>query len=213
VLWIGGTPCAGKTTVAQALAQRYTFHVYARDESVSRHSTILETCSPNSVCARLVSLTVDERWILRSAVAIAETSIAASRERFPLLVEDLLHLPSDSIVVVEGIGMDPDLVHPLLSDMHQAVWLIASEALTKSVWEGRRTHGSAAILGKVSDPVLAFNNLLQRNLYLTRYVEEMAGELGLYTVSLQSVDDIPSAISSVDAWFRCYLADRGASQI
>jgi hypothetical protein len=71
-------------------------------------------------------------------------------EGFELIIEDLLGLPSEPPILVEGYKLLPRLVAPLLSGPQQAVWLIPTPAFRRQALDQR---GSAwSIAGRTSDP-------------------------------------------------------------
>jgi hypothetical protein len=69
-------------------------------------------------------MTMDERWVNRSPQTMLDTFHWFRGECFGLIVEDLLKLPPDQAIVVEGFRLLPELVKPLLSHPNQRLWLI-----------------------------------------------------------------------------------------
>ena len=67
---------------------------------------------------------MDERWVNRSPGAMLETFHWFRGEGFDLIVEDLLRLPAEPALIVEGFRLLPHLVQPLLAEPTHAVWLL-----------------------------------------------------------------------------------------
>lgn len=67
---------------------------------------------------------LDQRWVDRSPHVMLETFRWFWREGFGLTVEDLLHLPQESCVLVEGFRLLPHLMKPLLAAAEHPVWLV-----------------------------------------------------------------------------------------
>jgi adenylylsulfate kinase-like enzyme len=65
VIWIGGSPCAGKTSVAQQLADRHSLQAYHFDRHEADH---IKRSSParHPALHTFLAMTLDERWVLRS---------------------------------------------------------------------------------------------------------------------------------------------------
>ena len=80
---------------------------------------------------------LDERWLNRPPELMLETFHWFRGEAFSLIVEDLLALPADQGVIVEGHRLLPRLVKPLLGVRSQAAWLIPTP-------ESDRRHSQAA---------------------------------------------------------------------
>jgi hypothetical protein len=66
---------------------------------------------------------LDERWVNRPPETMLETFRWFRGEGFGLIVEDLLGLPREPGVIVEGFRVLPHLVRPLLAMPGHAVWL------------------------------------------------------------------------------------------
>ena len=82
-------------------------------------------------------------------------------EAFDLIVEDLLRLPGEDAVIVDGFRLLPRLVRPLLAVPAHAVWLLPSPEFRKAVVASR--GGSAwSFLAKTTNPERALHNLLER---------------------------------------------------
>jgi hypothetical protein len=73
---------------------------------------------------RFMAMDMDERWVSRSPETMLETFHWFQGEGFDLIVEDLLRVPREPGVIVEGFRLLPSLVKPLLSGPAHAVWLL-----------------------------------------------------------------------------------------
>lgn len=102
MIWIGGPPGSGKTTVASRLARRHGLRLYSSDTRTWIHRELLATRGSAAALA----------WDLRA--------IELNRERGPLLVEDVSALPRAPLVVAEGTTV-PKGASP-------ALWLIPTRA-------------------------------------------------------------------------------------
>lgn len=89
-------------------------------------------------------------------------------EGFGLILEDLLTLPTDVPVLVEGYKLLPRLDFPLLSRVDQAVWLLPTPAWRRTTLSRRGSLWSIA--GRTSDPESALANILARDALYTEGV-------------------------------------------
>jgi hypothetical protein len=174
VLWLGGTPCSGKTSVAKLLAEQYAVQVYHYDRHERAH---LARSSPEQHPFQVAesALTMDERWVLRPVEGMMQATLAAWRERFEMVVADLLALPRTPPVLAEGPGLLPGCVAPLLTSRRQAIWLVPTEAFKRAT---QPTRGGAPA-NQTSDHARAYDNLIALDLRLAAYVKERAVDLGL----------------------------------
>lgn len=106
VLWIGGGPQSGKSSIARALARRFDLQLYAVDEHTAAH----EPRMPTLVAADSV-----------------DAFLAASRHRFRLVLEDLAALPPAPAAIVEGVQLLPTSVAAVLRDPGHALFLLPTD--------------------------------------------------------------------------------------
>lgn len=193
VVWIGGSTCAGKSTAAEALAEQFglpTYH-FDRREPFHIYRAIPEE-QPNLI--RFMSRTMDERWVLRTPEEMMEEVIACWKERFRMVNDDLLQMPTERVIVAEGAGFFPEDVAPLLPGPHQALWLVATPAFLTHV---RSTRGrTIADNPHISDRDRAFRNLIERDQLIADYVRQQAEAHGLDVIEVDAsvIEDVPRMV-------------------
>jgi hypothetical protein len=198
VYWVGGASGAGKSTIARRLAARHGLGLYSTDEAIGRHSNrhIPEDCP---FLTEFKKMTMDERWVNRSPQAMLDTFPWFHGEGFGLIVEDLLKLPPDQAIIVEGFRLLPEFVKPLLYRPNQGIWLIPTPEFRLAAFKSRGTLWSIA--EKTNNPERALSNLLERDRLFTIRLRGMIESSG---VPFIKVDDL---ISESD------LEDRVATQL
>ncbi len=176
VYWIGGGSGGGKSTIAARLAEQRGLHLYSTDDAMRDHGQ--RVTSENAPHLRAFgAMDMDERWVNRSPEVMLETFHWFRGEGFHLIVEDLLALPEQPSVVVEGFRLLPRLLHPLLERPNQAVWLIPTPEFRRAAFESRGTLWG--IPNKTHDPERALHNLLVRDGMFTERLERECEQAGL----------------------------------
>jgi hypothetical protein len=186
VYWIGGGSGAGKSTIARRVAAEYGLRLYATDDVMSNHAG---RCPPGD-CPFLddfKTMDMDERWLNRSPETMLETFHWFRGEGFGLIVEDLLDLPQEPGVVVEGFRLLPRLVKPLLTVPRQAVWLLPTPEFRRTALDSRGSLWTIA--GRTSDPERALRNLLERDRLFTDRLAEETRRLGLPAIPVDTTMD------------------------
>ena len=62
VYWIGGSPCAGKSSIADILAATYGLTLYRTDEAYSRHEKVV-TPEQHLIFYKLTHCSSEELWM------------------------------------------------------------------------------------------------------------------------------------------------------
>ena len=142
---------------------------------------------------------MDERWVNRSPKTMLETFHWFQGGGFNLIIEDVLRLPREPGVIVEGFRLLPHLIKPLLSSTSHAVWLLPTPEFCQAVIDSR--GGSAwGFLAKTSDPERALRNLLERDRMFTDILREETTRLGLTAIEVDITtieDDLARQVSDV----------------
>lgn len=195
VRWLGGGSGAGKSTLAGILAVKYGFRLYSTDDMQASHSARSNPID-HPLLHRFIKMTMDERWIERTPEEMFRTFHGFQGEGFELLLEDILALPTDMPILVEGYKLLPRLVAPLLSSSNQAIWLIPKPEFRRTAMTSRGSLWSIA--GRTSNPRKALENLLARDALYTEEILKQATILGLTTIKVDgslSVDELATHVA------------------
>ena len=178
VLWIGGSPGSGKTTVATRIARRHGLRWYNADARTWAHRdrAIREG---NAAAIQWEAMTPEERW---TASPVEMLAMSLHRERGPMVVDDLLALPRSPLVVAEGTTLPAGAVQ----DHSRAVWLLTTPELQRGRLEER---------GLSRGP---------RELYLlvAETIEREASEHGVRVLVVDGARSIDATVAAVERLFK-----------
>jgi hypothetical protein len=197
VYWIGGGSGAGKSTTARRLAARHGLRLYATDDVMSDHAG-RSTPGDSPLLSEFIAMDMDERWLNRSPETMLETFHWYRGEGFGMIVDDLLDLPREPGVIVEGFRLLPHLVQPLLTEPGHAVWLLPTPDFRRAAIDSRGSTWNIA--GKTSDPPKALHNLLERDAMFTERLQEQANRLELHVIEVDRMmteDDLAERVTQV----------------
>jgi hypothetical protein len=183
VYWIGGGSGAGKSTIARRLAARHGLRLYVTDDVMSDHGR-RSTPGDSPRLAEFAAMDMDERWVNRSPETMLDTFHWFRGEGFGLIVDDLLRLPREPGVIVEGFRLLPRLVKPLLAVPGHAVWLLPTPAFRRAALDSRGSLWQ--IPAKTTDPERALHNLLERDRLFTQRLTEETARLALSTIEVDT---------------------------
>ncbi len=197
VYWIGGGSCAGKSTIARCIAAQHGFGIYATDDVMADHAR-RSTAEDSPLLHRFMAMDMDERWVNRSPKTLLETFHWFQGEGFKMIIEDLLCLPPEPGVIVEGFRLLPRLVKPLLFVPAHAVWLLPTPAFRQAVV--KRRESTPGFLAKTTDPKRALRNLLERDQMFTDLLREQTMRLEVPAIEVDTMmteDDLARRVTEV----------------
>ena len=195
--WIGGSPCAGKSTVAQALANRYNLHYYQCDAAFPAHQRRASSLHQPTL-QRLAALSCDEIWLPPVADQVARVQ-AIYREEFPMILDDLHMLPTDRPILVEGAALMPPLVLPYLPIRQQAIWLTPTPAFQRAHYAQRPWIHE--VLHTCTDANQAFQNWMARDEAYAIWINAQVMAAGLHLLQVDDQQTSDELTAQVATWF------------
>ena len=192
VLWIGGSTCSGKSTIADRIGERRGLSVYHLDEREQEHAE-RATAAGFAVYERWLSMTLTERWALSPVDELVSDTLALSEERLPLILEDV----GDEPVVVEGFQLYPWLVAPVLESPRQGIWLVCTADFRRATHFGR-PHAWITPR-KTDDPERAQANRLERDDRIGEEIARRGSELGLKVIVVDGSRGIDEIAAETEA--------------
>ncbi|MFF9809629.1 hypothetical protein ACF1G5_31675 [Streptomyces coeruleorubidus] len=198
VYWIGGGSGAGKSTIARGLADRQGWRLYSTDDVMGDHARRI-TPGEAPFLHAFMAMDMDERWVNRSPEIMLETFHWFRGEGFGLIVEDLLRMPRETCVVVEGFRLLPHLVQPLLTEPGHAVWLLPTPEFRQAALTSRATPGES-FTARTSDPERANRNVAARDHMFTERLREETARLRLPTITVDRAmpeDELAERVSGI----------------
>jgi shikimate kinase len=204
VLWIGGAPDAGKTTIAHLLAERHRWQWYPCDAHAHNHLNLIAHADPAQHPAMYAKLgtSIDELWVHPTPAELLQSIVAINHERFPLILADLRAMPTRPLILAEGPSLHPKLVAPVLTSRHQAVWLVpTAEFALASVARRDKLRGS----DQSSDPERYRRNVLERNRLFAGYIRREVAARGGALIDVDGTQTVEEVARRVEEHFAPYL--------
>jgi hypothetical protein len=169
--WIGGSPCAGKSSVAAALADRFGLrHVECDKASADRVARMAGRSLP--AYEELTALGTCER-LSRSPEWQADRELAFYREQFSFVMEEL---SANEPAIVEGADLLPDLLHRAGVGLDRAVWLVPTPEFQLRHYAAR--EWVSEYLKDCADRSAAFRNWMCRDVLFAERVRDLAATVG-----------------------------------
>ncbi|MFD8525542.1 hypothetical protein ACFV2D_37010 [Streptomyces capillispiralis] len=147
VMWLGGAPGVGKTTVARLLARRHGLRWYNADAHTWEHRD-RAIAAGHPAAIQYEESPIPDRW---SAPMEERLAMSLHHERGPMVQDDLRALPASPLTLAEGTPITPKVV-----GSGQALWLIPTPELQRDRLEERELlPGVRELYQRLGDEITA----------------------------------------------------------
>lgn len=159
IFWLGGSACAGKTSVARRLAEGFGLRLYHCDRHFETHR---QRADPRRHIRfrKLMDLAPEELLAPPAARQVADLE-GFYEDELEMVIEDLSALPPGPPVLAEGAGLLPEALAARIS-LDRALWLISTPELRHRL-HPRRGQWVDGPLSQCRDPQRALRRWLARD--------------------------------------------------
>jgi hypothetical protein len=120
VLWVGGPPAAGKSTLARRLTRRHGLRLYSADTRTWEHRT-RAVAAGIEAAVRWEALAPEACW----AAPVGELfDMSLHSERGSMVIDDLRGLPAAPLLMADGSTLPADIVARGIADPAHVLWLV-----------------------------------------------------------------------------------------
>jgi 2-phosphoglycerate kinase len=190
---LGGSPCSGKSTIAEKVSTNYHMPYYKVDDHFQDH---LNRCNPkrHPTMHRIVNLSWNEIWSQPVSLQVRE-ELVFYHEQFELILQDLKAYPTDKPIIIEGAALLPDLIHTQDVNSAQALYLIPTKEFQVRHYAQRAWIHH--ILKDCDDPDRAFENWMQRDHLFGQEILQQAKNFGYRIILVDGRRNIQSQFQKV----------------
>lgn len=195
--WLGGSACAGKTTISKILSEEYGFAVYHCDDYLGKHIEMSDVkAQPNLYKAK--ALNWNEILGMKPEDYLI-WNIALYREEFDLILRDLEELSDDKPILAEGINLLPGLLQDKITDRNHAVWVVAED----NFYINHQVHRKELYerINTCSDPGQALHNYMSFDLALGRHILYEAQRFDRKVMLVKDEEDIMKNVRELISYF------------
>lgn len=190
---IGGSPCSGKSTVAERLSQDYNLYYFKVDDYLDE---LLLAAVKNGmpICSKLKFMTADEIW-MRSPSEQCEEEFVIYKEIAEFVFEKINAINED-IVIAEGAAFTPEIMKRATQENY--ICIVPTPEFQISHYKMRKWV--SYVLKDCTDEKLAFDNWMQRDIMFARQINEMCKANGIPCIindGVKSVDEVYEIVKKV----------------
>ncbi|MDQ2855653.1 MAG: hypothetical protein M3R68_04950 [Acidobacteriota bacterium] len=180
VFWLGGSPCAGKSSLSEIVATRFGLEVYHVDEAFEVHAQRFDRFR-HPALTKWSASSWNQRW-MQPPESLVQDVIACYQEHFTLILEDVSSL-SNHPLLVEGTALLPRPVGQILTKQSRAIWMVSTAGFQRKHYSER--DWVPGILTQCNDPEAAFENWMDRDI---RFAEWIAAEASSLNLAILRID-------------------------
>jgi len=200
---LGGSPCSGKSSIAEKLSAVYGFQYYKVDDHDQQH---LQRCQHDTqpVMYKYSRMGWDEIWSQPLEQLLAD-ELTFARERFAFILEDLCQFNLEKPLLLEGTALLPELVELYPLKPQNAVFMVPTREF--QIQHYKQRPWIAQILNGCQDPTQAFENWMERDALFGQEIIRQANASGFATIRVDGSIDIDRQFEQISARFglRVYL--------
>ena len=173
VYYIGGSPCSGKSTVAEALAARYGLTYFKVDDHLEEF-TARGAAEGRPVCQRILRMTADENW-MRPPDLQCQEELDYYAEIATFVTEKIRRMQYPR-VVAEGAAFLPVLMQTQQVCPNRYIAIVPNREFQRSRY--RQRPWVPHVLRDCTDREAAFANWMERDALFAEAVREQCEKAG-----------------------------------
>ncbi|MCL2840910.1 MAG: hypothetical protein FWE05_09070 [Defluviitaleaceae bacterium] len=183
IYYIGGSPCSGKSTVAEMICEKYGFQYYKADDFLMDF-VAKGVEDGNEWLTHISEMTPDQLW-LRDPQKLNEEELLTYKNLFPYFSEAISKFDKDTSIIEEGAAFLPSLVN---TDETQYICIVPTKEFQVKHFSER--EWVREYLSSCSDADKAFNNWMERDSLFALSILNQAKEMEYKTLIVDGTKDI-----------------------
>ncbi len=203
IYWIGGSPCSGKSSIAELLIKEFGFEYYKCDDFLDDY--IKRGSEKNiQIMNKFLKMDLDETW-LREVESQVEDEFEFYINAFEFIKEDLSKITTEKPVIVEGAAILPELILLNKIDSNNYICIVPTKEFQREKYSQRMWVKD--YLSGCTDPEKAFNNWMDRDINFALKVKNEAITNGFEVIVVDGSKSIEENYEHVKKHFKLLCND------
>ena len=192
--FIGGSPCSGKSTVAEILAEKYNLHYFKVDDFLEEY-TKLGASKGYVICKKQEGMAPEEIW-MREPQLQCDEELTFYEEIFEFVMTDLEKINAGGIIT-EGAAYLPKFMKKL--GVSKGRYLSITPTKDFQVEHYSQREWVPYVLEGCSDKEKAFSNWMERDALFAKEVQRQCVEeqyVSIINDGKKNVDEMVGMVAS-----------------
>lgn len=195
--YIGGSPCAGKSTVAERLSKEYDLYYFKVDDFLDTY-TKLGASKGYPICKKTIEMNAEQIW-MREPVLQCEEEFEFYEEVFDYVLADLRQRNLQNGIITEGAAYVPKLIKRL--DIPRNRYVSITPTKEFQVAHFRKREFVPYVLDGCGDKEKAFCNWMERDVLFAQEVRKQCYENNFYSIINDGTLGIDELVNRVAVHF------------
>ena len=169
--YIGGSPCSGKSTVAEIVSKKHNLYYFKVDDFLDKY-TKMGASKEYEICKKQECMKAEEIWMREPLLQCTE-EFAFYEEIFEFVLADLEKIEAKGIIT-EGAAYLPKLMKKLSVSKDRYLAITPTKDFQISHYKKR--EWVQYVLEGCSDKDKAFSNWMNRDILFAREVQRQCNE-------------------------------------
>lgn len=195
--YIGGSPCSGKSTIAEALSEKYNLHYFKVDDYLDKYIK-LGAINQKEICLKSEAMSPEQIW-MRDPLVQCEEELLIYEEIFEFILEDLKHIDCKNGIITEGAAYLPKLVKSFEIPFERYISITPSKEF--QIFHYSKREWVSYVLAECSSKEKAFENWMNRDVLFAEAVQQQCTELEYVSLINNGELTVEELISKVVSHF------------
>lgn len=197
IYFIGGSPCSGKSTVAEIISSRYGWYYFKVDDYLDKYMNQGSLLN-YEICRKLTEMNSEQIWMREPALQCKE-EIIFYEEIFDFIMQDLEKLCDGRTIITEGAAYLPHLMKKLFISKERYIAITPTREFQISHYKER--DWIHYVLEGCKDKKEAFDNWMDRDCLFADNVNEKCKKTGYFPIINDGKGSIDDLIDKISAHF------------
>lgn len=173
IYYIGGSPCSGKSSMAEMIAKKYDFFYFKVDDYLEKY-TALGASKGYEVCIKQSQMTAEQIW-MRDVELQCREELQFYHEIFEFIQRDMSQQVAIKGIITEGAAFMPQLMNEINIDNSHYACVTPTKDF--QIEHYRKREWVPYVLEGCSDKEQAFKNWMERD---ALFADEVRKQCDMY---------------------------------
>ena len=197
IYYIGGSPCSGKSTVAEILSKKYSLYYFKVDDFLEDYIKA-GAFAGYPTCQKIVSMDAEQTW-MRDPAGQCSEEFAFYKETFEYLAKDLRQISYSGGILTEGAAYVPAIMKQAGIPYNRYLSVTPTEQF--QVFHYQKRAYVPFVLEGCLDKEKAFSNWMERDVLFAKEVRRQCVETAYASIVNDGSMEIDEMADKVAAHF------------